>query len=82
MTTEEAVVLGIVAIVCVAWDALIVYQIRRGATFAFSSQKWEAPEQRSRTTNPRAFWTAIGIQAIVPNAALIYLATFALSSAS
>lgn len=80
MRTEEAVVLVIVALVAVVWDLLIVYQIRRGRTFAFSSQKWEAPESRSRATAPRAFWTAIGIQLIFPNAALLYLAWFALTS--
>jgi hypothetical protein len=78
--TEEAIVLAIVAIVAIIWDVLIVVQIRRGATFAFSSQKWEPPRRRVRETEPRAFWVAILLQAIFPNAALLYLAWFALSS--
>lgn len=80
MKTEEAVVLVIVAIVAIIWDLLIVYQIRRGETFAFSSQKWEAPRGRSRATEPRPFWILIAMQAIVPNAALLYLLWFATSS--
>jgi hypothetical protein len=79
ITTEELIVLVIVGVVCVVWDVLIAYQVRRGQTFAFSSQKWEAPERRSRATTPRAFWLAIGIQLIVPNATLLYLLWFASS---
>jgi hypothetical protein len=78
--TEEAVVLVIVAIVAIVRDLLIVYQIRRGETFAFSSQKWEAPRGRRRETEPRPFWTLIAMQAIFPNAALFYLLWFATSS--
>ncbi len=80
MTSTEAIVLVIVAIVCVVIDALIVYQIRRGESFAFSSQKWEAPQRRSRTTTPRAFWLVIGMQALVANGVLLYLLWFALST--
>lgn len=82
MTPTEAVVLVVVAIVCVVLDVLIAYQIRRGETFAFSSQKWEEPQRRVRKTAPRAFWLAIGIQAIVPNGVLLYLLWFAISSMS
>jgi len=78
--TEEAVVLVIVAIVAIVWDLLIVYQIRRGETFAFSSQKWEAPRGRNRRTEPRPFWVLIAMQAIFPNLALLYLLWFATSS--
>ena len=73
MTATEAVVLVIVVIVCVVWDALIVYQIWKGETFAFSSQKWEPPRSRHRKTEPSAFWVAIGLQAIFPNGAILYL---------
>lgn len=79
ITTVELLVLIIGVIVCVVWDILIAYQVRRGQTFAFSSQKWEAPERRTRATAPRAFWLAIGMQLIVPNAVIIYLLWFALS---
>ncbi len=82
MTTAEAIVSVIVIIICVLWDALIVYQIRRGETFAFSSQKWEQPRTRSRKTEPGAFWTAIGVQSIFPNGAILYLLFFAISSLS
>lgn len=81
ISTEEAIVLAIVLIVAVVWDVLIAYQIKRGETFAFSAQKWEAPSTRSRSANPRAFWLLIGMQAIFPNAAIIYLLTFVLASA-
>jgi len=80
VTPSEAVVLVVVAIVCVVLDALIVYQVRRGETFAFSSQKWEEPQRRVRATTPRAFWLAIAIQALVPNGVLLYLLWFALST--
>lgn len=80
MTSTEAVVLVIVAIVCVLIDVLIVYQIRRGESFAFSSQKWEEPQRRSRTETPRAFWLVIGMQAFAANSVLLYLLWFALST--
>jgi hypothetical protein len=80
MRTEETVVLAIVLAIAVVWDLLIAYQVRRGSTFAFSSQKWEAPFQRVRSTEPTAFWLAIAIQAVFPNAAIAYLLWFALSS--
>ena len=73
MTALEAVVLVIVVIVCVFWDSLIVYQIWRGKTFAFSSQKYEPPRTRIRKTEPGAFWTAIVLQLIFPNGAILYL---------
>ena len=73
MTTTEAVVLVIVLIVCLLWDVLIVYQIWRGETFAFSSQKYEQPRGRLRDTEPTAFWTAIGMQLIFPNGVILYL---------
>jgi hypothetical protein len=78
--TEEAIVLIIVGVVAIVWDILIAVQIRTGATFPFSSQKWEPPRRRVRATEPRAFWVAILLQAIFPNAALVYLAWFAMSS--
>jgi len=80
MTSAEAVVSVIVIIICILWDALIVYQIWRGETFAFSSQKWEQPRTRSRKTEPGPFWVAIGLQSIFPNGAILYLLIFALSS--
>ena len=80
MTTTEAVVLVIVAIVCVLWDALIVYQIWRGETFAFSAQKYEQPRTRIRKTEPGAFWVSIGIQLIFPNGVILYLLWFWLST--
>ena len=73
MTTAEAVVLAIVVIVCVILDALILRQILRGETAAFSSQKWEAPRGRNRKTEPAAFWVSIGIQLIGANIALVYI---------
>ena len=73
MTTSEAIVLVIVVIVCVIWDALIVYQIWRGETFAFSAEKYEQPRTRLRKTEPVAFWVSIGIQLIFPNGAILYL---------
>ena len=73
MTTTEAVVLVIVVIVCLILDALILRQILRGETAAFSSQKWEAPRGRSRKTEPTAFWVSIGIQLIGANVALVYI---------
>ena len=73
MTSAEAVVLVIVAIVCVLWDALIIRQILRGETASFSAQKYEQPRTRNRRTDPTAFWTAIGIQAIFPNGVILYL---------
>jgi hypothetical protein len=78
--TEEAAVLVIVMAVAIIWEILIVYQIRRGATFAFSSQKWEPPLRRERATDPRGFWAGIGLQMIFPTAAILYLLWFALSS--
>ena len=80
MTTSEAVVLVIVLIVCVIWDALIVRQIWRGETAAFSAQKYEQPRSRLRKTEPGAFWTSIGIQLIAPNGAILYLLWFWLST--
>ena len=73
MTSSEAVVLVIVLIVCVLWDVLIVRQIWRGETAAFSSEKYEQPRGRSRKTEPVAFWVGIGLQAIFPNLAIAYL---------
>ncbi len=73
MTTSEAVVVVIVLVVCVLWDVLIVRQIWRGETTAFSSQKYEQPRGRSRKTEPVAFWVAIGLQLIFPNLAIAYL---------
>ena len=80
MTSTEAVVLVIVVIVCVFLDALIVYQIWRGETFAFSAQKYEQPRSRHRKTEPGAFWTSIGMQLIFPNGAILYLLWFWLST--
>ena len=76
MTVAEQVVMLLVTAVCVAWDVLIIYQIWRGETFAFSSQQWEQPRTRSRAMEPVAFWTAIGLQAIFPNGAILYLLVF------
>ena len=73
MTTSEAVVLAIVLVVCLIWDALIVRQIWRGETAAFSSQKYEQPRTRNRKAEPVAFWLAIGLQLIFPNGAILYL---------
>ena len=73
MTTSEAVVLVIVVIVCVIWDALIVRQILRGETAAFSAEKYERPRGRLRKTEPVAFWVAIGMQLIFPNGVILYL---------
>jgi hypothetical protein len=73
MTTSEAVVLVIVVIICVLWDALILRQVWRGETAAFSSQKYEQPRSRVRKTEPVAFWLGIGMQAIVPTGAILYL---------
>ncbi len=73
MTTSEAVVLVIVVIVCVVWDALIVYQIWRGETTAFSAATYEQQRSRLRKTEPVAFWVAIGIQLIFPNGAILYI---------
>ena len=80
MRTEEVVVLVIVMAIAIIWEILIVYQIRRGSTFAFSSQKWEPPMRRVRATDPRGFWVGIGLQLIFPTAAILYLLWFALSS--
>jgi hypothetical protein len=80
MTTTEAVVLVIVVIVCVLWDALIVYQIWRGETIAFSAQKYEQPRTRIRKTEPGAFWLSIGLQLIFPNGVILYLLWFWLST--
>ena len=82
MTTAEAIFSVIVIVISLLWDALIVYQIWRGETFAFSPQKWEPPPPRSRKTEPGAFWTAIVLQAIFPNGAILYLLFFAISSLS
>ena len=73
MTTSEAVVLVIVVIVCVILDALILRQIWRGETAAFSSQKYEQPRTRLSKTEPVAFWVSIGMQSIFPNGAILYL---------
>jgi len=73
MTTSETVVLVIVVIVCVILDALIVRQIWRGETAAFSAQKWEEPRSRLRKTEPVAFWVSIGVQLIGANVALLYI---------
>ena len=80
MTSEEAIVLVIVAVVMVIWDVLIAYQIRRGETFAFASQKWESPARRGRATDPRGFWVGIGLQVLAANLVLGYLLWFALST--
>lgn len=80
MTVAEQVVMFIVVALSIAWDVLIVYQIWRGETFAFSSQTYEQPRTRSRTTEPVAFWTAIGLQAIFPNGAILYLLFFLATS--
>lgn len=80
MTTTEAVILVIVLIVCVFLDVLIVRQILRGETAAFSAQKYEQPRTRVRKTEPVAFWTSIGMQAIFPNGAILYLLWFWLST--
>jgi len=80
MTTTEAVVLVIVMLVCIFWDILIVRQILRGETASFSAQKYEQPRTRSRKTEPVAFWTSIGMQAIFPNGAILYLLWFWLST--
>ena len=76
MTTAELIVMVIVLVVCLVWDALLVYQIRRGETFAFSSQTYEQPRTRSRKTEPTAFWVAIGMQALVANLVILYLLYF------
>ena len=76
MTIAEQVVMLIVSAVCVAWDVLIVYQVWRGETFAFSSQTYEQPRTRLRDAEPAAFWTAIGVQAIFPNGIMLYLLYF------
>jgi hypothetical protein len=73
MTDAEAIVLVIVVIVCVTWDVLIVRQILRGETAAFSAEKYEAPRGRIRKTEPVAFWLSIGMQLIVPNGVILYL---------
>lgn len=73
MTTSEAVVTVIVLIVCIIWDLLIVRQIWRGQTAAFSSQKYEQPRSRLRKTEPVAFWVSIGMQLIFPNGAILYI---------
>jgi ABC-type Fe3+ transport system permease subunit len=73
MTTSEAVVLVIVVIVCVIWDVLILRQILRGETAAFSAEKYERPRGRHRKTEPVAFWLSIGMQLIFPNGALLYI---------
>lgn len=73
MTTSEAVVTVIVLIVCVIWDLLIVRQIWRGETVAFSSEKYEQPRGRLRKTEPVAFWVSIGMQLIFPNGAILYI---------
>ena len=39
-----------------------------------------APAGRSRATEPGAFWVLIAMQAIFPNAAILYLLWFATSS--
>ena len=73
MTTSEKVVTIIVVIVCLIWDALIVRQIWRGETAAFSAEKYEQPRGRSRKTEPVAFWVSIGMQIIFPNGAILYI---------
>ena len=80
MTPSEQVVLVIVLIVCVLWDALIVRQILRGETVTFSAQTYEQQRSRLRKTEPVAFWVAIGIQLIVANGAILYLLWFWLST--
>ena len=80
MTSSEMIVSIIVVFVCLIWDALIILQIWRGKTFAFSSQKWEPPRSRLRSTEPGAFWLAIGMQLIFPNGAILYLLYFWLST--
>ncbi|MDO8752291.1 MAG: hypothetical protein Q7J80_00230 [Anaerolineales bacterium] len=80
MTSAEAVVAVIVVIISLLWDALIVRQILRGETISFSSQTWEQQRTRNRKTEPTAFWTAIGLQAIFPNLAILYLLYFWLST--
>lgn len=83
MTAIEAVVLVIVVIVCVFWDALIVYQIWRGETVPVSSgSRLELPRRISRKTAPVMFWLVIGVQLIVANGAILYLLVFAFSSLS
>jgi hypothetical protein len=76
MTAAEQIVMVIVLVVCLVWDALLIYQIRRGETFTFSSQTYEAPRGRSRKTEPTPFWLAIGMQALVANAVILYLLYF------
>ena len=73
MTSAEAIVLVIVVIVCITWDALIVRQILRGETAAFSAEKYERPRGRLRKTEPVAFWLSIGMQLIFPNGVILYL---------
>ena len=73
MTTSEAVVMVIVLIVCVIWDLLIVRQIWRGETAAFSAEKYEQSRSRLRKTEPVAFWVSIGMQLIFPNGAILYI---------
>jgi len=73
MTTSEKVVTIIVVIVCLIWDALIVRQIWRGETAAFSAEKYEQQRSRLRKTEPVAFWVSIGMQLIFPNGAILYI---------
>jgi hypothetical protein len=80
MTAAEQIVMVIVLVVCLVWDALLIYQIRRGETFAFSSQTYEVPRGRSRKAEPTAFWLAIGMQALVANAVILYLLYFLFTS--
>ena len=80
MTTTEAVVLVIVMLVCVFWDILILRQILRGETAAFSAQTWEQQRSRSRKTEPTAFWLVIGMQLMVANGVILYLLWFWLST--
>ena len=80
MTPSEQIVLVIVLIVCVVVDILIVRQILRGETVSFSSQTYEQPRTRVRKTDPVAFWISIGMQAIFPNGAILYLLWFWLST--
>ncbi len=80
MTTSEAVVLVIVMIVCLVWDAFIVRQILRGETAAFSAQTWEQQRTRSRKSEPTAFWVVIGMQLMVANGVILYLLWFWLST--
>ena len=76
MTAAEQIVMVIVLVVCFAWDGLLIYQVRRGETFAFSAQDYEVPHGRSRKTEPTAFWLALGMQALAANGVILYLLYF------